>query len=298
MGFEFSCRTKFLYKGHMYEQAKAGSLFLREHPSQTAETEHFLMHYLHEGSGLPLVLIHGGGMWLYSYRHNITPLSRSFSVYAVDMPGYGFTRMKAPYLTMGTQAMTLALREFLDALKIEKASIVGHSWGGGWALAFAQEFPERVGKIVLINSSGIDQPDVFEWELLKVPVLGRLMLRFLTLGMTRSRLELSFHRQGKVDDAMAQEVLLPMKIPANQRAQASIARALCWAEVEGRLHELHHEVLLIWGEMDRYLDRSHVERFRERIADIRTEIISHCGHSAHEESPEAVNALIEGFLKA
>lgn len=282
----------------MYEKAKARSLFLREHPSQTAETEHFLLHYLHEGSGLPLILIHGGGMWLYSYRHNITPLSRSFSVYAVDMPGYGFTRMKAPSPSMGTQSMTLALREFLDTLKIEKASIVGHSWGGGWALAFAQDFPDRVEKIVLINSSGIDEPDVFEWELLKVPVLGRLMLRFLTLGMTRSRLELSFYRQGTVDDAMALEVLLPMKIPANQRAQTSIARNLRWTGVEGRLHELHHEVLLIWGEMDRYLHMSHVERFRERIANIRTEIISQCGHSTHEESPEAVNSLIEDFLKA
>ncbi len=277
----------------------AQSEYLRAHEnlSQCLDTSHFSIHYLHEGTGRPLILIHGGGMWLYSFRHTIKSLSENFSIHALDMPGYGCTRLMDPSLPMGSCTMVLALKEFMDALGLERASLVGHSWGGGWALAYALDHPERVDRIVLINSSGLDAPDVFEWELLKIPVVGSMLLRFLTLSMVRKRLELSFCRKGMVDDAMALEVLLSLKIPENRKAQASLARNLSWAGVERRLNELDHQVLLIWGEMDRYLDKVMVTRFKERIRNLKVAIIPDCGHSAHEEEPEIVNGLIRDFLQ-
>jgi pimeloyl-ACP methyl ester carboxylesterase len=138
--------------------------------------------------------------------------------------------------------------------------------------------------------------DVFEWELLKMPVVGGLLLRFLTLDMIRKRLEQSFFKKGIVDDAMALEVHLPMTIPLNRNAQALLARNLSWADVESHLGELGHQVLLIWGEKDRYLDVGLVNRFKERIKNLKVEIIADCGHSAHEEAPGIVNGLITDFL--
>lgn len=277
----------------------AQSTYLRAHEGSfhCLDTGHFSIHYLHAGSGRPLILIHGGGMWLYSYRHTTKSLSENFSVHALDMPGYGRSRLMDPALPMDSSTMALALKEFMDSLGLGRASLVGHSWGGGWALAYALDHPERVDRIVLINSSGLDVPDVFEWELLKIPVVGSMLLRFLTLSMVRKRLELSFYRKGMVDDAMALEVLLPLKIPENRKAQASLARNLSWAGVERRLDELDHQVLLIWGEMDRYLDKALITRFRDRIRNLKAAIIPDCGHSAHEEAPEIVNGLITDFLK-
>jgi pimeloyl-ACP methyl ester carboxylesterase len=270
--------------------------YLRSQASQFLETEHFLIHYLHAGSGKPVILIHGGGMWLYSFRHNLVPLSKISSVHALDMPGYGYTGISDPSLRMGTDAMPLALREFMDELNIETATLVGHSWGGGWALAYALAYPGRVDRIVLINSSGLDVPDVFEWELLKMPIVGSLLLRFLTPDMIRRRLELSFFKKGIVDEAMALEVHLPMMISANRTAQVSLARTLSWADVERHLGELEHEILLIWGDKDRYLDVGLVKRFKEKIKNLKAEIIRDCGHSAHEEAPETVNRLIVEFI--
>ncbi len=240
------------------------SNYIQAKASQFLKTNHFLIHYLHAGSGKPIILIHGGGMWLYSFRHNLVPLSKISSVHALDMPGYGYTGITDPYLGMGTDTMSLALREFMDALHIDKATLVGHSWGGGWALAYALAYPERVDQIVLINSSGLDVPDVFEWELLKMPIVGSLLLRFLTLDMIKKRLELSFFKKGIVDDAMAHEVYLPMRIPANRKAQALLARNLSWANVERHLGKIEHKVLLLWGEQDRYLDVGLVSRFKEK----------------------------------
>jgi pimeloyl-ACP methyl ester carboxylesterase len=270
--------------------------YIQANASQFIKTRHFLIHYLHAGLGKPIILIHGGGMWLYSFRHNLMPLSKISSVHALDMPGYGYTSITDPSHGMGTDTMPLALREFMDALHIDKATLVGHSWGGGWALACALAYPERVDRIVLINSSGLDVPDVFEWELLKMPIVGSLLLRFLTLDMIKKRLELSFFKKGIVDDAMALEVHLPMRLPANRNAQALLARNLSWANVERHLGELEHQVLLVWGEQDRYLDVGLVSRFKGKIKNLKVEIIRDCGHSAHEEAPDLINRLIMEFL--
>ena len=273
------------------------SKYLQAHASSFLSTAHFRIHFLHAGSGLPMILIHGGGVWLYSFRHNIGPLSEISCVYALDMPGYGFTGIVNHALPMGLDTMTLAVREFMDGLHIDKATLVGHSWGGGWALAYALACPERVDRIVLIDSSGLDVPDVPEWELLKMPVIGGILLRFLTADMVRKRLELSFAHKDIVDDAMAREVYLPMKIPANRKAQTLLARNLSWSLIEKRLDKLDHRVLLIWGEQDRYLDVGLAKRFKEKIRNIRVEIIRDCGHSAHEEAPEKVNRFITEFLQ-
>jgi pimeloyl-ACP methyl ester carboxylesterase len=272
------------------------SNYLQANASQFIKTKHFLIHYLHAGSGKPIILIHGGGMWLYSFRHNLVPLSKISSVHALDMPGYGYTGITDPSLGMGTDTMPIALSEFMDALHIDKATLVGHSWGGGWALAYALAYPGRVDRIVLINSSGLDVPDVFEWQLLKMPIIGSLLLKFLTPGMIKKRLELSFFKKGLADDAMALEVHLPMRIPTNRYAQALLARNLSWADVERHLGELGHQVLLVWGEQDRYLDVGLVTRFKDKIRNLKVEIIRECGHSAHEEAPEIVNRLIMEFI--
>jgi pimeloyl-ACP methyl ester carboxylesterase len=91
-------------------------------------------------------------------------------------------------------------------------------------------------------------------------------------------------------------VHLPMKIPANRYAQAMLARNLSWADVERHLGELEHQVLLVWGEQDRYLDVGLVTRFKDKIRNLKVEIIRDCGHSAHEEAPEIVNRLIMEFI--
>jgi pimeloyl-ACP methyl ester carboxylesterase len=273
------------------------SEFLKAIPSSFLKTNHFKIHYTHAGMGEPLILIHGGGVWLYSFRHTIGPLSKEFFVCALDMPGYGFTSLKDHDASLGIETMRLAIKEFMDGLGISKTSLLGHSWGGGWVLDFAQSYPERVDKIILIDSSGLDVSDVLEWELLKLPFISGILLRLLTPGMIRRRLERSFFQRKHVDDAMAYEVYLPLKSAANRKLQSRLARRLSWRKTEEHLDAIIHPVLLIWGEHDRYLDVRLTERFKHRIRNIRVEIIKGCGHSVHEEAPDKANRLIIEFLK-
>ncbi len=273
------------------------SPFLRTHATRHIHAGGFGFHHLHSGSGRPLVLVHGGGSWLYTYRYVIAPLSRSFSVHALDLPGYGYTTMPQAAVPMNLSTMTSALKDFMTALGLDNASFVGHSWGGGWVLAFAMAFPAMVDRLVLMDSSGLDVPDVMEWELLKIPVLGEILLRVLTPGMVRRRLMKSFHDPSLVDGIMVREIFLPLKKPANRKAQAAVSRNLSWKSVEAGLPALTKKAMLIWGAQDRYLDVSLAGRFSQRLPGLRVEIIDRCGHCPHEEKPHRVVELVDDFFR-
>jgi pimeloyl-ACP methyl ester carboxylesterase len=273
------------------------SNYLKSCTSRYLRTDNFDIHYSKEGNGDPVILIHGGGMWLYSYRDTIPELSRAFTVYALDMPGYGYTVPRASSPRYGLQVMADILLEFMDALKIEKASLVGHSWGGGWAIHFTHKHPERVEKLVLIDSSGLDVPDVREWEFLKYPVIGETLVRCISSHGVRRRLERSFFHKDRVTAEMVTEVYTPMRFRTNQKAQSLLSRNQNWKLTEKAMPDIRKRVLLIWGDSDRYLDPSLAEGFAARFANINLVMLENCGHSAHEEYPHVVNGLIMEFLK-
>lgn len=272
------------------------STYLRTHATEHIEAGGHALHHIRSGSGKPVLLVHGGGMWLYTFRHVIDPLSRVCEVHALDMPGYGYTLTTDHRAAVGCGTMVRALKAYLDARGIRKVSLVGHSWGGGWVLAFTLAWPDMVDRIGLIGSSGLDVPDVFEWRLLRIPVLGEAFLRALTPGMVRRRLTRSFHDTSLVDRDMAMEVYLPLRIPFNRKAQAMISRRLSWKSVEAGLPSLRVPAMLVWGAQDRYLHVSLAQRFREKIHGLRVEIIKDCGHSPHEEQPGPVADLLAGFI--
>jgi pimeloyl-ACP methyl ester carboxylesterase len=267
-------------------------------PSRTLPLRSFNVHCLAMGRGHPLILVHGGGIWLYSFRHNIMSLSRHFEVHALDMPGYGYT------VPLGNNpgpvcldTMSDTLLQYMDALDIDSATLVGHSWGGGWALHFASLHPERVSGLVLMDSSGLDVRDVLEWELLKIPVIGPLLLRCLTVHAVKKRLEHSYYLPGMVTPDMALEVYLPLRFAHNRKAQIQISRSQDWARTEQAMPGITAPVLLMWGEHDRYLPVGLLSRFKERLPHAQTRVFASCGHSPHEEYPDEANSLIAGFVK-
>lgn len=273
------------------------SRYLKTIDSGFLMLDSFMIHYLRTGTGgSPLILVHGGGMWLYSFRHNIPALSAHFSVFALDMPGYGYTLPLSARRCYGLEDTSKVLLQFMDRLGIDRASFLGHSWGGGWVLHFAHRHPERVEKLVLVASSGLDVRDVVEWELLKCPLLGPLLLQLVTPGTVKKRLRRSFHHRELVTAEMVSEVYLPLKFAHNIRFQTLIARHQDWSATERILPEIRHPALVIWGENDRYLPLELLGRFEKRMKNARPHLLNRCGHSAHEEYPEEVNSLITCFL--
>ncbi|HHO75562.1 MAG TPA: alpha/beta hydrolase [Deltaproteobacteria bacterium] len=273
------------------------SEYLRRVSSQFTKIKDFDIHYIHQGEGEPVILIHGGGMWLYSYRHNLPELAKHFSVYALDMPGSGYTQCLTDNPSYSIDAMADAMTGFMVNLNIPHASLVGHSWGGGWAIHFAQKYPDQVKSLILIDSSGLDVKDVMEWELLKYPILGNILVRLISEDMVRKRLERSFYQRDRVTCDMVKEVYTPMTFTENRKALLLLCRNQDWGLTEKSLDRISKPILLVWGDKDLYLDPRLANQFMKRCLHIKPAMIEQCGHSPHEEYPETVNRLIMDFLK-
>lgn len=116
--------------------------------------------YHEQGEGPPLLLIHGSGpgvtAWA-NWRANLPELAKDFHVYAPDMIGFGYTDAPAGGIK-DRQIWVDHLAGFLDAMGIEKASLVGNSFGGALAIAFMIAHPDRVDRAVLMGAAGVEFP--------------------------------------------------------------------------------------------------------------------------------------------
>jgi pimeloyl-ACP methyl ester carboxylesterase len=264
--------------------------------SRFIDIKDFRLHYVLKGSGPPLILLHGGGNWLYCFHKNIPALSKHFSVYALDIPGHEYTRARTSSSTYDFTTVCDAIRQFMDMMKIDKAHIAGHSWGGGWVIYFAGQHPERALKLVLMDASGINRHERLTWELLKYPVIGEIISHFATRQSVKKGLALSFYDQSIVTDKLIDLTHAPLLNPGNRKAQLQYSRNLDWEKTRNALPKLRIPALIIWGKQDRYIDVKFGTQMEQLMPDARLEIIDACGHSAHSECPDTVNRLITEFL--
>lgn len=173
---------------------------------------------------------------------------------------------------------------------------MGNSWGGGWALYFAERYLERVEKLILIDSSGIAFHDVFEWEAFKVPVIGEALSKFINYDSVKYSLRKVFFNQEKVDDIMIKEIQTPLLFENNLKSQYLAERNLNWKITKKDIEKIKSPTLIIWGKEDKYLSYKYAYEFQNKIHGSELLLIENCGHVAHEDCPEVVNKAILRFL--
>lgn len=192
--------------------------------------------------------------------------------------------------------MSNAILHFMNQKQIMQAALIGHSSGGGWALHFAGLHPERIKKLVLIDSSGFDIPANLTFKICYVPIIGELFAKFFTFEDVKKGLEDSFYDKSLISDTMVQEIMTPLTFFYNRKAQYRCIRNQDWRRTELSLPQMRISTLVIWGKHDKYLDASLADRFGRTLPNAQIAIIDHCGHSAHEEQPDTVNKLMLDFL--
>ena len=272
------------------------SEYLKTVQTQFLSTEKYDIHYLQQGSGEPLILLHGGGVWLYSYKDNIPALAKNYLVYALDMPGHGYTRLKVKNPSYDLDMYNDFLKDFMDAKGIQKASLVGNSWGGGWALYFAQKYPDRVRKLVLIDAAGYELKEVMEWEAFKYPLIGEILSKMITPNVMKSGLAKALYDKTKISESKVKENYTPMTYKENRKAQYLATRRLDWKKTRNNLSKVHCKTLILWGKNDEYYNYKTAYRFKEGIKDAEVILLDNCGHISHEEYPEKVNSIIDAFI--
>jgi pimeloyl-ACP methyl ester carboxylesterase len=162
------------------------------------------------------LLVPGAGGWRLTFHAMAPFLAGRHTVFALDPPGQGLTEVRNPAFGYDPNAIARSINAFLDAVGVERTAIVGHSWGGGFALRFAELFPDRVTRLGLLAPSGIDVKDVWEFRLLRLPVLGELAVRLTSTTSVRHMLRKSFVRRERIPNDLISNVVREMKSGHNR----------------------------------------------------------------------------------
>ncbi len=280
--------------------------------SQFIRIEGINYHYKEAGSGRPaLVLLHGFGASVYSWREVLQPLARYGLVIAYDRPAFGLTdrpmpgdwRGESPY-SLSSQARMLV--ELLDAKGIDKAILVGNSAGGTLALYTALNYPARVQALILVDAAvyagGPSFPDWLR-PLLETPQarrIGPLLVRSIQeTGM--QILIKAWNDPGKITDDIRANYRQPLKLANWDRALYELTIASAPNHIAERLQELHLPVLVVTGDNDRIVPTDQSLRLGREIPGAHLAVIPACGHVPQEECPqsfmEAVGKFIAGLAK-
>jgi pimeloyl-ACP methyl ester carboxylesterase len=254
------------------------------------------VHHLEEGTGRPVVLLHGGTGGGANWFRLLRPLSDGFRVLAPDLPGFGLSPSIRPSRPLGVAAAEV-LHLWLREHDVRAAVVVGTSFGGLAALRLAQRSPSRVSGLLLLDSAGLDTGVHPLIRLAALPGLTRMATRpsrrgtdllFRTL-LTSNRSELA----GEARLALV-EWLYASATATGTRYLAETLRAFVSVrgqrEVVGpaELAALPQPVSLVWGERDPFLPAAHAHAAARHCRDARTVIVPGVGHSPNWESPAAV----------
>jgi pimeloyl-ACP methyl ester carboxylesterase len=258
------------------------------------------VHYRDEGNpyGPVLVLLHGSSASLHTWESWVTRLSDDFRVITLDLPGHGLTG-PVPSGDYGAPAAVAFLEEFLATLKLERVNLGGNSFGGFLAWRYALAHPERVEKLVLVNSAGyFTGPVPLPFRLAKIPVVKNLLLyvspRFLVEDSLRQLFPL--HPE-KVTVGMLDRYHDLLLREGNREATlVRLNTPLDFAASRERLQALKMPTLILWGSKDAWIPVETARLFHEHIPGSTLKIYEGAGHVPMEEIPDESAADVRAFL--
>lgn len=267
------------------------------------------MHYVDEGRGDPVLLLHGNPTWSYLYRKFIEPLSRTHRVLVPDHLGFGRSELppEAPY----TLAWHIAnLTEFVLRLDLKNVTLAVHDWGGPIGLGFATEHVGRVRRLVVFNSWAFRVPSGARihplLEAARLPGTGeRLILE--ENALVERGIPGGMHRTDRLTEALMEAYRSPFREPVSRRPILALIReipvgrdtpsASIIERIQDRLRTLPAEVLVIWGERDPVFPKGLVALWKARFPAARVEMLPEASHFLQEDAPEQVLDLLQSFLR-
>ena len=261
-------------------------------PGRLIDIDGYRVHYVEEGAGPAIVLVHGFGGQTANFSELMPQLTEDHRVIAVDLKGFGYSERNARAGLSASDQVTM-LRRLLDHLGVDRAVFVGHSMGGGIVQRFAATYPAAVDALVLIASvSGEERlprhlpPNVLLRPLLPL-VAGFIAARFADGG---------FYDRSIVTPEMREEYVRPARIKGFLDGMIAMVRdgrrdpPIDWGAIT-------MPVLLLYGAEDRVVPVSVAERIRRRTPQARLVVIERAAHLLIDERPRECADAIASFLR-
>jgi len=263
-------------------------------------------HYLDEGSGPALLLVHGNPTWSFYWRRLVLALRDRYRLIVPDHIGCGLSSKPAKYEYRLAQHVDnlICLVERLD---LKDITLIGHDWGGAIGLGAAVTHPDRFARLILANTAGFRSQQIpFRIRICRTPVFGRLAIQGMN-AFARAALWMATEHPERLTADIRAGLIAPYDTWGNRRATYEFVQDIPLsskhpsyaklAEIEAGLATLaDRPTLFVWGMKDWCFSPHFLERFLEFFPAADVHRIEHAGHYVIEDAPEEVLAAIEGFF--
>ncbi|MBU0970089.1 MAG: alpha/beta fold hydrolase, partial [Proteobacteria bacterium] len=269
------------------------------------------LHYVDQGKGAPLFMVHDNPTWSFYFRHLITGLSKNLRTIAPDHIGCGFSDKPGPDQYDYTLASRISdLDRLIEHLcPHEKISLIVHDWGGMIGLAWALDHLDRIDKIVITNTSGFLLPreKSFPFQLWLIKYLNWFGIPAV-LGLNAfARAALFMGPQTKLAPKVKQGLIAPYNSWKNRIATLKFVQDIplkkqdksfsLVAHVDTHLTQLKEDKLLfLWGAKDFVFDLTFLNAFRDRFPGAACHVFQDAGHYLFEDKPQETLERISSFL--
>ncbi len=251
------------------------------------------------GAGEPVVFLHGFPTSSHLWRDVVPLVPAGHRVVVVDLLGYGRSD-KPDGRDVSIKGHAERVVQLFDALRIERAAVVGHDVGGGIAQYLAVRYPTRASRICLIDSVGFDDWPTRDVKMAKASLpLTRFLPTTWILGIVRSDLQRGYaeHERGQHS---IEQYLRPFATPEGRGVLVEHLVALDPAEtlaLSKRLKDVVAPTAIIWGAHDPFLPTALAKRLHDAIPGSTLDVVPDVRHFTPEEAPETVGTVIAKWLE-
>jgi pimeloyl-ACP methyl ester carboxylesterase len=277
------------------------------------ETNRIRMHYVTQGDGELVLLLHGFPEFWYAWRFQIPALARHFKVVVPDLRGYNESDKPASGYDLDT--LSADIQGLIESLGYARAHIVGHDWGGTIAWHLAQKFPQYLNRLAILNAvppqrflqemvSNLDQLRR-SWYVLafQVPGIPEWLIQQNLKEFLNNLLQGQAVRKGAFSNEETKLYQSALEKPGALSAALNYYRQMLspwsWLKDFGRTPNLvTAPTLVLWGEEDSLLSQNLSRELDQLVqAPFRLTLVPHCGHWIQQEAPQTVNRELLAFLR-
>lgn len=281
-----------------------GGAILRRLPEdQFVQAGRFKVRYLAAGTAeSSVILIHGLGASSEIWMHNMDALAAAHRVYVPDLIGFG--RSERPEIPLTPHGYAHSLCDFMTALDIGRAKLVGSSFGGSIALLTAVLFPERVEKVMVVGSAGFGRKLAWTLRALSLPLIGEI-LSYPSRSGVRTFFRKAVYNPAVITSSFVNLYYTYFKSPGFRDYLLKLVRMMVDTRgvkaeiidpVIGNLRDITQPALILWGDRDGIVPLQQAYAGKERIPGARLHIMKDCGHIPFYEKPEEFNKITLEFL--
>ena len=262
------------------------------------------MHYIDEGQGPVILMIHGNPSWSIYWRKIVELLKANYRVIAVDHIGCGFSEKPEDYSYTLNQRIE-DVWSLVQQLGISQYSLLVHDWGGAIGMGLAEKAPEQIKSIVVFNSAAFFSANIPKRiALCRLPIFGKVAIQGFN-GFAKAAVHMATHKG--FSKSLRKAYIAPYDSFKNRRATYEFVQDIPMEiahptrvtidEIEKGLPLFKkHPILLIWGEKDWCFDMSYLQTWREKFPQAEVLSLKSSGHYVVEDGFEDYKAQLTQFL--